>query len=119
LDEELAKHKGNEDEIKKFEKQHKKGTEELKVLLSKTHLTKAFEKANAEVSKELAKFDREDVQLQEKKKHKVAKQKKLQKTIQSVFHLISKLTNRVTILFLKQVHGSQITQRKSRNTRLN
>lgn len=43
----------------------------------------ALEKANAEVTKELAKFDREDVQLQEKKKHKVQKQKKLQKAAQS------------------------------------
>jgi len=31
LDEELAKHKGNEDEIKKLEKLHKKGTDELQV----------------------------------------------------------------------------------------
>jgi hypothetical protein len=31
LDEELAKHQGNEDEIKRLEKQHKKGTEELQV----------------------------------------------------------------------------------------
>ena len=33
----------------------------------------------------MAKFDREDVQLQEKKKHKLQKQKKLQKTVQTVF----------------------------------
>ena len=38
---------------------------------------------NSEVTKELAKFDREDVQLQEKKKHKLQKQKKLQKTVQT------------------------------------
>jgi len=31
LDEEIAKHKGNEDEIKRLEKQHKKGTAELHV----------------------------------------------------------------------------------------
>jgi hypothetical protein len=31
LDEELAKHKGNEDEIKRLEKQHKKGTDEVHV----------------------------------------------------------------------------------------
>jgi structural maintenance of chromosome 4 len=70
----LAKHKGNEDEIKKLEKQHKKGNDELH----------ALEKGNSEVTKELAKFDREDVQLQEKKKHKIAKQKKLVKAAQSV-----------------------------------
>ena len=35
LDEELAKHKGNEDEIKRLEKQHKKGTDELHVCPSK------------------------------------------------------------------------------------
>ena len=74
LDEELAQHKGNEDEIKKLEKLHKKGTDELQALA----------KANADVAKELAKFDREDVQLQEKKKHKISKQKKLQKALQTV-----------------------------------
>jgi hypothetical protein len=31
LDKELAKHKGNEDEIKRLEKQHKKGIDELHV----------------------------------------------------------------------------------------
>jgi structural maintenance of chromosome 4 len=46
--------------------------------------SQALEKANGDVAKELAKFDREDVQLQEKKKHKLGKQKKLQKTVQSV-----------------------------------
>ena len=35
LDEELAKHKGNEDEIKRLEKQHKNGTDELHVCPSK------------------------------------------------------------------------------------
>jgi len=40
LDEELAKHKGNEDEIKKLEKLHKKGTDELHVMPSiNFHLT--------------------------------------------------------------------------------
>jgi structural maintenance of chromosome 4 len=85
LDEELAKHKGNEDEIKRLEKQHKKGTDELHVYPSEDLSdAQALEKANSEVSKELAKFDREDVQLQEKKKHKLQKQKKLQKTVQTV-----------------------------------
>jgi structural maintenance of chromosome 4 len=88
LDEELAKHKGNEDEIKRLEKQHKKGTDELHVSKPPSCvwnlMGQALEKANADVAKELAKFDREDVQLQEKKKHKLAKQKKLQKTVQSV-----------------------------------
>jgi structural maintenance of chromosome 4 len=81
----LAKHKGNEDEIKKLEKQHKKGTDELH----------ALEKGNSEVTKELAKFDREDVQLQEKKKHKIAKQKKLTKAAQSVrpSHIINSRVN--------------------------
>jgi DNA primase large subunit len=53
--------------------------------LKKLSDAQALEKANSEVSKELAKFDREDVQLQEKKKHKLQKQKKLQKTVQTVF----------------------------------
>ena len=53
--------------------------------LKKSSDAQALEKANSEVSKELAKFDREDVQLQEKKKHKLQKQKKLQKTVQTVF----------------------------------
>jgi structural maintenance of chromosome 4 len=80
----LAKHKGNEDEIKKLEKQHKKGTDELHVCYTILPSNiQALEKANAEVAKELAKFDREDVQLQEKKKHKIQKQKKLQKAAQT------------------------------------
>jgi len=37
LDEELAKHKGNEDEIKKLEKLHKKGTDELQVFSVRMH----------------------------------------------------------------------------------
>jgi len=39
LDEELAKHKGNQDEIKRLEKQHKKKTDELHVALSIFDLT--------------------------------------------------------------------------------
>lgn len=85
----MTKHKGNEDEIKKLEKQLKKKADELHV----SHffvaiLTKALEKVNAEVAKELAKFDREDVQLREKKKHKLQKQKKLQKAVQTVLLIL-------------------------------
>jgi hypothetical protein len=39
LDEELAKHKGNQDEIKRLEKKHKKMTDELHVTLSVLNLT--------------------------------------------------------------------------------
>jgi hypothetical protein len=48
----------------------------------------SLEKANTEIAKELAKFDREDVQLEEKKKHKLQKQKKLQKIIQTVANIL-------------------------------
>jgi structural maintenance of chromosome 4 len=45
------------------------------------HMLQELEKHTNEVSKELVAFEREDVQMQEKRKHLANKQKKLKKTI--------------------------------------
>jgi len=71
-----------------------------------------LEKANGEIAKEVAKFDREDVQLQEKKKHKLQKQKKLQKAAQSVYLTIDIANNRANILMPKLLLGFPTTPMK-------
>ena len=74
LDEELEKHRGNEDEIKKLERKYKAGSKEVEEV----------EAATKAILKELARSEKENVKFQEKEKFLTQKQKKLQKTIQTV-----------------------------------
>lgn len=46
--------------------------------------SQTLEKETSEIAKELAGFEREDAQLQEKKKHASGKRKKLEKSIKEV-----------------------------------
>ena len=71
LDEEVGKHNGNEEEIKKLERAYGKGQKEFEVL----------EKHTQAMLKEMAKFEKEKVKLEEKKKFLASKQKKLEKTL--------------------------------------
>lgn len=71
LDEELEKHKGNEEGVKKLEKRYKDMTKEIESIDRDTTI----------IVKEQAKYDKENVKLQEKKKFLASKQKKLQKAI--------------------------------------
>ncbi|MCJ1359752.1 MAG: hypothetical protein MMC33_009754 [Icmadophila ericetorum] len=73
LDAELEKHKGNEDGIKSLEKSYKRGTKECEEL----------EKVNQARIKEMAKFGKENVKIEEKIKFISGKQKKLEKTLQT------------------------------------
>ncbi|MCJ1404085.1 hypothetical protein MMC11_007310 [Xylographa trunciseda] len=73
LDAELEKHQGNEDGIKNLDKSYKRGLKEYEQL----------EKSTQAVIKEMAKYDRERVKFEEKKKFLVSKQKKLDKSLQS------------------------------------
>ena len=73
LDAELEKHKGNEDGIKDLEKSYKRGTKEYEEL----------EKVNQARIKEMAKYGKENVRIEEKIKFISTKQKKLEKTLQT------------------------------------
>lgn len=73
LDAELEKHQGNEDGIKELEKGYKRGAKDID----------ALEKATQAVMKEMAKFDKENVKFEEKKKFLSWKQKKLEKALQT------------------------------------
>ena len=73
LDEELSKHKGNEEGIKQLQNSHKRGLKDLDNL----------EKATQTTMKESAKYDRERVKFDEKKKFLSGKQKKLEKAVQT------------------------------------
>ncbi|TLD19531.1 RecF/RecN/SMC protein [Venturia nashicola] len=73
LDEEMAKHQGNEQEIKRLEKQYKSTTKEYEKL----------EQQSQTVLKEVAKLDKETVKFEEKKKFLANKQKKLEKTMET------------------------------------
>lgn len=73
LEQELGKHKGNEDEIKRLEKSYQHGRKECEGL----------EKNTDAMMKEAAKYDKEHVKFEEKSKHLVNKQKKLEKTLQT------------------------------------
>ncbi|KAG8624861.1 hypothetical protein KVT40_006612 [Elsinoe batatas] len=71
LGEELEKHKGNEDGIKRLEKEYKKGEKEFEVM----------EKDSQTILKEAAKLDKETVKFEEKKKFLATKAKKLEKAV--------------------------------------
>jgi structural maintenance of chromosome 4 len=73
LDDELGKHKGNEDDIKKLEKAYSKGQREYESLEKDTQI----------ILKEMAKYEKEKVKFEEKKKFLLNKQKKLEKTLNS------------------------------------
>ncbi|RMY59679.1 hypothetical protein D0865_01946 [Hortaea werneckii] len=73
LDEELQKHGGSEEEIKRLEKQYKTGSKEYEKLENDTK----------GILKEMAKLDKETVKFEEKKKFLANKQKKLDKTFDS------------------------------------
>ena len=73
LDEELEKHAGNEDEIKRLEKKFKAGNKEYEKL----------EQNSQAIIKEVAKLDKETVKFEEKKKFLANKQKKAEKTLES------------------------------------
>ena len=73
LDAEVEKHRDNEDGISNLEKIYKHGAKEYDNL----------EKATQFVIKEMAKYDKEKVKIEEKKKFVTGKQKKLEKALQS------------------------------------
>lgn len=73
LNAELEKHQGNEDGIKSIEKVYKRGAKEYE----------ALQKATQVVIKEMAKYDKEHVKYEEKKKFLTNKQTKLEKGLQS------------------------------------
>ncbi|KAK5114367.1 hypothetical protein LTR62_002619 [Meristemomyces frigidus] len=73
LNEEMQKHGGSEDEIKRLEKQHKAATKEYEKLETNTQ----------SILKEMAKLDKENVKFEEKKKFLDNKRKKLDKTAES------------------------------------
>ena len=70
---ELMKHRGNEDGIKNLEKEVKRTSKEYEVL----------QKATQAVIKEMAKFDKENVKFEERKKFLKGKQNKLEKALQT------------------------------------
>ena len=73
LNAELEKHRGNENGIKNIEKTYKHGAKEYETL----------QKATQAVIKEMAKYDKEHVKYEEKKKFLTNKQAKLEKALQS------------------------------------
>lgn len=73
LNAELEKHQGNEDGIKSIEKKYKHGAKEYE----------ALQKTTQAVIKEMAKFDKEHVKYEEKKKFLTNKRTKLEKALQS------------------------------------
>lgn len=73
LNMELEKHEGNESGIKELEKLYKRGVREFETM----------EKEAQGLLKEMAKYDKESVKFEEKKKFLLGKQKKLEKTMHS------------------------------------
>lgn len=73
LEEELEKHKGNQEDIKRLQKQHNSTSKEYERMSESTQA----------VLKEMAKLDKETVKHSEKKKFLANKAKKLEKTAES------------------------------------
>ncbi|EER37777.1 nuclear condensin complex subunit Smc4 [Histoplasma capsulatum H143] len=73
LNMELENHQGSEDAIKQLQRSHKRGAKEYE----------AMEKATQAMVKEMAKYDKESVKFEEKRKFLLGKQKKLEKAMQS------------------------------------
>ena len=85
LDLELEKHQGNKEGIKSLEKAYKSGHREYEDLQKNTHA----------VLKEMARFDKENVRYEEKKKFLNSKQTKLEKALQSDRHSSSEANSLV------------------------
>ncbi|KAF2018435.1 nuclear condensin-like protein complex subunit Smc4 [Aaosphaeria arxii CBS 175.79] len=79
LEEELAKHKGNEEGIESLDRQHAKGLKECGKL----------EKQTQEVLDQMSKFEKEALKFEERRKFLANKQKKSEKTKESSRHGIS------------------------------
>ncbi|KAJ6111861.1 Structural maintenance of chromosomes protein [Penicillium sp. IBT 18751x] len=73
LNMELEKHEGNESGIKELEKLYKRGVREWETM----------DKEAQSLMKEMAKYDKENVKFEEKKKFLLGKQKKLEKSMQT------------------------------------
>lgn len=73
LNMELEKHEGNELGIKELEKAYKRGVRDYE----------SMEKESQALVKEMAKYDKENVKFEEKKKFLLGKHKKLEKTMQT------------------------------------
>ncbi|KAF2717864.1 RecF/RecN/SMC protein [Polychaeton citri CBS 116435] len=73
LKDEMQRHKGSEDGIKRLEAEFRTGSKDLERL----------EKETQSVLKELAKIDKENVKIEEKKKFLATKMRKLEKTADS------------------------------------
>ena len=73
LSEELENHQGRQEGIREVEKQYKRGTKEFDTL----------QKATQAVIKEMAKYDKEHVKHEEKRKFLTGKQSKLEKAAQT------------------------------------
>ncbi|KAF1808482.1 RecF/RecN/SMC protein [Eremomyces bilateralis CBS 781.70] len=73
LDEELQRHAGSEDGIKRLEKQYKTSSKDFEQL----------ERDSQALLKEMAKIDKDTVKFEEKKKFLTGKQKKLEKSLQT------------------------------------
>ena len=73
LDDELRRHTGSEERIKKLEKQYKTVQKELEEM----------ENESQEVLKRMAKLDKETVKFEEKRKFLVNKRKKLEKSLET------------------------------------
>jgi len=79
LDEEMQNHKGNEDDMKRLEREHKKGTKDYEKV----------EQESQAILKEAAKLEKETVKFEEKKKFHTNKAKKLEKTVDTSKYGIS------------------------------
>jgi structural maintenance of chromosome 4 len=73
LEEELGRHRGNEDEIRALERAHRRGAKECE----------ALERSADALRKEAAKYGKENVKFEEKRKFLGGKQKKLEKAVQA------------------------------------
>ena len=85
LQEEMERHQGNEQGMKALEKTFKKGQREYE----------ALEKETQGVVKDMAKFDKENVKIEEKRKFLTGKQKKLEKTLQTSWLAVSEAISQI------------------------
>lgn len=86
LEEELQKHQGNEEGIKRLEKQYKAGAKEVENMEQQAQV----------FLKEMAKLDKEAVKFAEKQKFLTNKSKKLEKTAESSKFGVSEATTLAT-----------------------
>ena len=85
LNTELQKHSGSEDSIKELEKAYKKASKQFEAMQTRTQ----------ELVKDMAKFDKENVKFEEKRKFTGNKQKKAEKLASSSRLAISETTDLV------------------------